>query len=123
MLAQHLVEKHRRGLLHVVAAGVQQRVHREVGAAGQVVAVAAPGNGLAANYRPFVAVNLQRIESDADGDIFVERFQIALKPLFTHRFAGVPYKIFRQLHHFFRFSAAKLKKNCELCNNFQLCYV
>ena len=89
-----LVQKHGGSLLDVVATSMEQGVHGEVRTLGQIVGVATPGNGLCLCHVPLAVSHLLRIQTDADRHLLLERLQIALKQLFAHRLARVPYKFF-----------------------------
>ena len=94
-LSYDLIQKHRGGLQHVVAAGMEQGVHGEVRTLPEVVGVAAPGHGFEVRgARREVRGTLLRVQPYADGRLLSERLQIALEPLFAHHLAGLRAEFF-----------------------------
>lgn len=66
---------------------MQQRVHGEVGALLQVVAIAAPRHRLSVYSRQ--SFRLAGVQTYADRRLLPERFQIAFEALVTHHLARI----------------------------------
>ena len=71
--AEQFAYEHRRGILHIIAAGMEQRIHRERRALGQQPTIGTPGNKGSALKRTIS--DFQRVETDRHGRIPAQGIQ------------------------------------------------
>lgn len=92
-LSEHLMDKHRRGLLNIVQTRVEDGIEGEIGAFCEVIARVTPGYTALEVLGHIVA--LQWVEAYADWRLLGHgRGQLTENPL-AHHGSGLPYEIFR----------------------------
>jgi hypothetical protein len=81
-LADDFVQEHRRSLLDIVTAGMEERIHCEVRTTLQVVGMAAPRDFLSTLHSPLSTFS--GVETDTHRSLLLKRMQVSFEAFIAY---------------------------------------